>query len=283
MEVPRERTSSFASALSPGAGASGGVLSGVVFPGLQVVLINLDRSVQRRQAMEARLEHIGLAYTRLPAVDGSAQWGEILSQVDIEAFERNVGRDILRGEVGCYLSHLKAWRQLLESQDETLLVLEDDVVFGEDFVGALELALAHRDAWDLLKLNKIRAQQPVCQRKLGRYSLNAYIGTATGMGAYLIQRHAVQHLLPAMLPIRRPIDHQLDWVHVMDYRLFGLEPFPSDVRDDRQSTITGSSFSAVRKWPWHRRLPVYRQRLALLCGRLFYLARKGRLFTALSR
>jgi glycosyl transferase family 25 len=258
-------------------------LSGIAFPGLRVVLINLDRSVERRQTMERRLEEIGLAYVRLPAVDGQARWAEILPQVDVQAFQRNVGRDILRGEVGCYLSHLQAWQQLLESQDDTLLVLEDDVVFGDDFIGALELALAHRGQWDLLKLNKIRAKQPVRQCGLGRYALNAYIGTATGMGAYLIQRHAVQHLLPAMLPIRRPIDHELDRVHVLDYRLYGLEPFPSDVRDERQSTITGNSFSAVRKWPWYRRLAVYRQRVATLFGRLFYLARKGRLFAARSR
>jgi GR25 family glycosyltransferase involved in LPS biosynthesis len=97
--------------------------------------------------------------------------------------------------------------------------LEDDVVFGQDLMGALELALAHCRDWDVLKLNKIRAKQPVRQRRLGGYALNAYIGTATGMGAYLIQRHTVQQLLPVMLPIRRPIDHELDRVHVLDYRL----------------------------------------------------------------
>jgi glycosyl transferase family 25 len=258
-------------------------VNGIVLPGLEVVLINLDRSVERRQLMEQRLREIGLAYRRLSAVDGQARWAEISPQLDTKAFQRNVGRDVLRGEVGCYFSHLQAWQQLLESSADTLLVLEDDVVFGQDFMVALELALAHRGDWDVLKLNKIRAKQPVRQRRLGGYSLNAYIGTATGMGAYLIQRHTVQQLLPVMLPIRRPIDHELDRVHVLDYRLFGLEPFPSDVRDNRQSTITGSDFSAVRKYPWYRRLPVYGQRVSTLFGRLIYLARKGRLFVPLIR
>jgi len=258
-------------------------MSEPLFPGLRVTSINLDRSVDRRRVMEARLTEVGLPYTRFSAVDGQARWDELLPTVDVKAFERNVGRDMMRGEIGCYHSHLRAWEALVASEDDFLLVLEDDVVFGADFLPALALALQHAEEWDLLKLNKIRAKQPVCQRRWGRYCLNAYIGTATGLGAYLIQRRTIKHLLPRMLPIRRPIDHELDRVHVLDYRLYGLEPFPSDVRDNRQSTITGRDFAAVRKYPWYRRLPVYRQRVANLMGRILYLARKGRLFAPLLR
>jgi len=253
----------------------------ITLPGLSVILINLDRSADRRRVMEARLSELGLSYSRLVAVDGKARWDELQPTVDIAAFERNVGRDVMCGEIGCYHSHLQAWRALLSSGNHTLLVLEDDVVFGADFLPALEMALERRREWDLLKLNKIRAKQPVRQRYWGRYRLNAYVGTATGLGAYLIQRHTIEHLLPRMLPIRRPIDHELDRIHVLDYRLYGMEPFPSDVRDDRQSTITGRDFSAVRKYPWYRRLPVFGQRLGNLVGRVLYLARKGRLFAPL--
>ncbi len=248
------------------------------FAGLMVLLINLDRSDRRREQMEQRLAALGLPYERIAAVDGKARWPELSSSVDIPAFQRNVGRVLLQGEIGCYHSHLLAWRRLLESDAHTLLVLEDDVVFGHDFLDALEIALAERSRWDLLKLNKIRAKQPVRQAGLGPYALNAYMGPLTGMGAYLISRQAAQRLLPAMLPIRLPIDLELDKVYLHRIRHYGLEPFPSQVNDENQSTITGAAFSGVKKFPWYRRLPNYRRRIGVLVKKLAYLTVTGRIF-----
>lgn len=249
------------------------------FPGLMVLLINLDRSEQRRTQMEQRLAALGLPYERLAAVDGRALWSELEASVDIPAFQRNVGRDLMQGEVGCYHSHLQAWRCLLDSDAHTLLVLEDDVVFGQDFSAALGLALLERNKWDILKLNKVRAKQPVRQAHVGEYALNAYVGPLTGMGAYLITRQTAARLMPAMLPIRLPIDLELDRIYRHRIRHYGLEPFPSHVNDESQSTITGTSFSGVRKYPWHQRLPSYRRRVGVLFKKLAYLIVTGRIFS----
>jgi len=163
------------------------------------------------------------------------------------------------------------------------MVLEDDVVFHDDFVDALDIALENGKDWDFLKLNKIRAKQPIRQKHLGPYSLNAYIGPATGLGAYLIRRETIQRLLPVMKPITRPIDHELDRVHVHDFRHFGLEPFPSHVDDGNTSTITGSGFSDVHKFPWYRRLPLYGLKVSNLIGKLLYLYRTRRLYAGSRR
>lgn len=151
--------------------------------GLKIVLINLERSVERRAAMQNRLATLGLKYEWLRAVDGVARQKELASTVNVREFCRNVGRDVLPGEIGCYHSHLEAWKMLLKGKEDTMLVLEDDVIFGVDFLFAVTEALKHRDDWDLLKLNFIRAKQAVTQKKIGIYSLNAYLGPFTGMGA----------------------------------------------------------------------------------------------------
>jgi glycosyl transferase family 25 len=247
-------------------------------PGLMVLLINLDRSERRREQMQARLAAMGLAYERLAAVDGKARWDELAPSVDIVAFQRNVGRDLMVGEIGCYHSHLQAWQQLLDSDCHTLLVLEDDVVFGADFMQALTLALEHRQAWDTLNFNKIRAKQPVRQQRMGGFSLNAYRGPLTGMGAYLIQRGTAARLLPSMLPITLPIDLELDRVYLHDLRRLGCEPFPSHVDDENQSTITGQAYSVVHKYPWYQRIPTYKRRLSSLLKKQVYLFKTGRLF-----
>lgn len=250
-----------------------------MIPGLRAFLINLPRSTDRREAMEARLAALGLDHEIVPGVDGRAEWDRLAATLDRPAFERNVGRDVLPGEIGCYHAHLAVWRRFLDTGAETMLAMEDDVVFHPEFMAALQEALRVRPHWDFLQLNCIRAKQPVCQGRAGQWRVNAYLGPATGLGAYLMTRETVARLLPAMLPVTRPIDHELDRIQVHDLRHFGLEPFPSHVDDGNRSTITGEGFAAVRKWPWHRRLPVYRQRAATSVARAAYLARKGRLST----
>ena len=230
-------------------------------------LINLPRSVERRARMQAQLQALGLDYTLFDAVDGRAQSAELSASIDLPAFRANVGREVLPGEIGCYHSHLGVWRALAGSPHKVGLVLEDDVVFHDDFLPALDVALAHADRWDMLKLNKIRAKFPVGQGALGPYRLNAFIGSFTGMGAYLITRDCARGLLPRMLPLRRPIDHELDRIDLKHFRHFALQPFPSHVDDGNSSTITGTGFADVRKFPWYRKLPMYGKRLGALIGK----------------
>lgn len=243
-----------------------------------VLLINLPQSTDRLDRMQTRLQALGLSYEVLEAVDGRVHWSELLPTVDVLAFEHHVGRDVLPGEIGCYHSHLLAWQRFLESDANTLLVLEDDMVFADDFAQALSISLAGSAHWDMLKLAKIRAKQPVCQGYLGPYRLNAYIGAATGFGAYLIQRKTAQRLLPTLLPIRAPIDRELEQVHRHDLRHFGLEPFPAEPRDEGQSTITGHNFSSVKRYPLSRRWTKYTEQTRNLIGRTLYLLRCGRLW-----
>lgn len=246
-------------------------------PGLMVLLINLPRSTERRARMEERLAALGLDYEILPAVDGRARLDELLPSVDVQAFERHVGRDVLPGEIGCYHSHLQAWQRFLASDAQVLLVLEDDMVFQADFMNALNIALRGRAHWDMLKLAKIRAKQPVCQGLLGPYRLNAYVGAATGTGAYLVQRDTAQRLLQRFLPIKAPVDRELELVHRHHYRYFGLEPFPCRPEEGEESTITGAGFSGVPRYPISRRWTKYAEQALNLVGRMLYLARSGRM------
>lgn len=241
---------------------------------LPCYLINLPRSADRRQRMEEQLARLGLSYTLFPAVDGRARWEELLPTLDAAAFDRNTGRPALPGEVGVYHSHLGVWRRFFETGAPEALVLEDDVVFHDDFHEALAAAQDARDQWDLLKLNRIRAKQPVRCGSAGRFAVNAYRGPFTGFGAYLIRRDLAARLGESFLPIRRPIDREADRTHVHRFRHRGLEPFPSHVEDHGSSTITGSNFSEVRKRPWFRRIPSYVDRMATLVGKVRTLSRE---------
>ncbi|MBA3909302.1 MAG: hypothetical protein C0524_05310 [Rhodobacter sp.] len=243
--------------------------------GLPVWLINLPRAEGRKERMQARLSAIGLPYILFPGVDGKAEEKRLLSNTDVAAFERNMGRKILIGGIGCYHSHLGVWEAFLATGKPVALVLEDDVVFHDDFLDALRLGLKAKSHWDFLKLNRIRAKLPVCQGRVGPYRLNAYIGPATGTGAYLITRDTAEKLLSAMRRVTRATDHEINRFFAHDFRLRGLEPFPSHLEEGESLIATESGgYSAVRKFPWYRRLPNFRLRAANYVRRISWMIRR---------
>jgi len=241
---------------------------------LQTWLISLPRAQKRRHTMLERLKILQIPFNLFDGIDGASREEELLATVNQNEFIRNMGREILIGGMGSYHSHLGVWKQFLTTQAQFALVIEDDVVFHEDFVDAIRLALASSKHWDLLKLNCIRAKIPICQGRISRYKLNAYLGPNTGTGAYLINRETAGKLVPAMLPITRATDHEINRFFVHNFRLRGLEPFPSHPDDENFSLITGSNFSAVVKLPFFRRLPYYQLKATNYARRLLWLTKQ---------
>lgn len=47
------------------------------------------------------------------------------------AFSKILYKKLSPGEVGCFLSHRKAWEIISKGEEKFGLVLEDDAVFGE--------------------------------------------------------------------------------------------------------------------------------------------------------
>jgi hypothetical protein len=121
-------------------------------PKLACYVINLPRSASRREKMEAQLDAMALPFTLFPAIDGRAEWDRLAPTLDEAAFRRNVGREVMPGEIGCYHAHLAVWRDFLAGTADVALVMEDDVVFHPEFRAALDAAsgavLEGLAAWD---------------------------------------------------------------------------------------------------------------------------------------
>lgn len=242
-----------------------------------VWLINLKRDADRLAKMDGQLRAMGLPYQLFEAVDGKAMAEELVKRVDVAAYERNMGSRVLPGKMGCYASHVSVWELLVKSPYRMALILEDDVVFHEDFPASLELAIKASQHWDTLRFNCIRAKMPISQGRLGPYWLNAYLGPFTGNATYLLKRDVAQRLLPHLWPQTRAFDHELNRFFHHDFRQMGLEPFSTHVDDGNVSSITGSNFAGVRKFKWYRRLPHFRLKAANYFRRFWWLLRRGRM------
>ncbi len=244
---------------------------------IDVYLISLARAKGRRADMERRLQDTGLSYTVFDAVDGRDQFEALAHEYDADGYAKNMGQNLLPGKVGCYQSHLSVWRRLVAGSSKAALIIEDDIVFHDNFRDALSAGLDICDHWDVLRFNAVRAKLPVCQGNVGPYQLNAYVGPFTGNGTYLIKSDVAERLLPNLLPQVRALDHELNRFFVYDYRQRGLEPFASHPDDGGESQITGTQFTAVRKLPKWKRLPYYRGKAMNYFRRAWYLFRTGAL------
>ncbi|KAK9326841.1 hypothetical protein V1520DRAFT_350383 [Lipomyces starkeyi] len=123
-----------------------------------IAYLSMPYRSDRQDAMELLASVYGLNFTYIPGVDGAA----------IADKAKPLHSYWLRPpELGCWRAHVNAWRYLLESEFETLLVLEDDVDFDvhiHDIFETLSRQMQH---------NRIRITPPTeHEKKAAPYGLD---------------------------------------------------------------------------------------------------------------
>lgn len=227
----------------------------------KVYVLNLDRDSDRLDHMRTQLDQARMPWVRIPAVLGAALDANALNQaLDRPGFERTHGMTPALGEVGCYLSHLRAHQALLDSSDEFAVILEDDVVITEALPRAVDALLKHPQDWDMVKLSQIHSGTPVQCRDLGQgLGLAVMLSQCTGSSAYIINRRAAQAYLAKLLPMRVPYDHAFDRSWDLGIKVRLITPTPCNHDYSFGTTIV--THGQQRKFKWHQRMPTYGYRL----------------------
>ena len=235
---------------------------------LHTWVINLDRAPERLARVRAQLDELGLAWTRLPAVDARALKPEQSAALDEAAYRRKHGMTPSLGELGCYLSHVEVMRALLASNFEFALVLEDDVLLRPSLPAVLEGLLQYRARWDVAKLSAVHSGTPVPYLQVAPgHSLAVMLTRCTGSSAYVLNRAAARAYLAQLLPMSLPYDHVFDqgWRFGLKFRL--VTPTPCEHDEQIASTIVTAP---NRKFPRLRRLRTYSYRLGNELQRVRY-------------
>lgn len=245
------------------------------FDHVGVWVINLPQNKDRLDRMASQLNLMGIPWQHFHAINGREKFDELIHQADPQAYARNMGSQILPGKLGVYASHLGVWKEFTESHFDYALIFEDDVIFHDDFLEALNTSLQVKAHWDIIRFNCVRAKIPITQGMVSKWRLNAYIGPFTGNAAYLIRKDIASRLVDNIGPQTRALDHEINRFYHHNYRLLGLEPWASHTDDGNVSTITGVGQSSVRKLKWYRRLPYFRLKAANYFRRFLWLAKNG--------
>ena len=129
----------------------------------EIFIINLDRRPEKMQQMSRIMRLFNLKFQRFPAVDGNQLDVDTLQKLGVKMLPRyldHVEKRVLKlGEIGHFLSHYNIWKQLLESNYDRILVLEDNVLLKPEFNLELERSLKEADLvkpnWDFLYLGRL--------------------------------------------------------------------------------------------------------------------------------
>jgi len=113
----------------------------------KIFYINLDRRPERDENVKIQLSKIGWKgpIERIPAVDGRNLEEKTIKQYFTkQAIEQSrskydqfiPGYYMTRGGMGCALSHRKIFLKVMQENHDCVLVIEDDIIFANDFLNA---------------------------------------------------------------------------------------------------------------------------------------------------
>ncbi|MBE1282312.1 MAG: hypothetical protein GJ676_03275 [Rhodobacteraceae bacterium] len=163
---------------------------------IQAYFINMDRDVARKVHMQEQSERLGVEFKRVPAVEAAS-----LDLADVPQLRQGqygfTRWEISRLSVAVFLSHRRAWQNILESNADQAIVMEDDLVFHDGFVRAVNAILASGIRYDVVRLNT-SDQSRLMGAPVGLqqgFELRRIFNEMADAGCYLVSRHACEVLL----------------------------------------------------------------------------------------
>ena len=184
---------------------------------LAVYLINLDGSDERLGTISASLAKHNIAFERVSAVDGRKFDVQSLDIYQEQEALSYMGRQLVGGEIGCYLSHLECAKRFLASDSDALVVIEDDMQVDINFLPVIENAIAwlvqQRPDWEMINYGnqKMKIATPLHQHGAERQTFtlcHAHYFPITTTGI-VWSRHGAQAFVSASSKIFAPVDNFL--------------------------------------------------------------------------
>jgi glycosyl transferase, family 25 len=150
-------------------------------------LINLASRKDRLQRAKKRLGDLNITYERFEAIDGKT----LDSHPHLKP-----------GEVGCYMSHLNILKDAKQNNYQSILILEDDVVFENNMLEKFYNGYKHiPDDWEIIYLGANHNQPPT---RINEYVVECNHAFTTS--AMIIRGSALEKLLAESRDMTKQID-----------------------------------------------------------------------------
>ncbi|MHB8789324.1 MAG: glycosyltransferase family 25 protein [Desulfobulbaceae bacterium] len=214
---------------------------------MMIFYLNLDKDVDRRESMERQLQLVGLPYERISGVYGAGLSDHELSEVySKHRAMRRYCMDLNKAQIGCAMSKILAYREILERDLPYALILEDDVILPGNLKVSIEflekvvdkhkaeIILLSPAAGNFTKTNKVRCANSII---LGQYTGGFYASS------YIVTKYAAESLLKELFPIDDVADC---WPRIKRYKIADIFVLKQPLIEQDQDTF-GSSTTADYK------------------------------------
>lgn len=172
-----------------------------------IYIISLPKASLRRAKINLMLKRFNISYSFIEGVNG---W-----KLDVDNLKRQgilatsyQPNSFNPGHLGCYLSHLKVYSEMIKRNHKSAIILEDDVCLKLDFVQRLQHLEKHcPQEYDLIWLG-YHSQEYWYKNnhKQDFDSQLCFSKGALGTYAYLINSNYAHSLLHNSFPIQKAID-----------------------------------------------------------------------------
>ncbi|BBN83372.1 hypothetical protein PA25_33570 [Pseudoalteromonas sp. A25] len=223
-----------------------------------IYLINLDQSTDRLDKSSARLKEQGLTFERISGV-----YGKTLSDIDlIKNYQPMLNKQLFyrplsKGEIGCYMSHRKAWQAIVDNKHPYAIVMEDDFRLVGDLSDVFATIECLPVDWQLLKLAAYENRtRPIAfsHSVNEKFELVVHKKAMTGCCAQAISYEGAKTLLAATEQFARPVDTDLQHVWETKVAVYSLMPYYIEQDLGFDSDISAASGTKkVKKRFWKRK------------------------------
>lgn len=225
---------------------------------IAVFVISLARAESRRVAIVEHLKKLGVSFYLIDAVDG-----QLIPNEERRALQAE-GVDYHPGVIGCYLSHMNAYRKILSDNIKVSLILEDDARLNHGFVPAIRHGIQSLDFdYCFLDCQGYNESGPVFynlddKKKIitGFYAYAVSDGPAT-THAYMITLEAAARRLAHELPIAKPIDIYSTLPYRPRFRVLVSPPGAGVSEDSMRSFASVRDHAGQLGFRSLRRLPFF--------------------------
>jgi glycosyl transferase family 25 len=197
---------------------------------IPVIVISLERSADRRAAMQAHLAGINVPFAFFDAVDGATISATQRKALDVRPITRKYGRTLSQGEIGLAASWIQLLRTIGTGPNPFVCVLEDDArllpgatrLMSEEFLSSLP-------QFDLIMLQKWRSEMGLTAVAIAEahgYRVYAPYKCTSGTVGQIVSKGAAARLARHLRPLRAPVDEMLYADRAFRSRVLAVRPPP---------------------------------------------------------
>lgn len=185
---------------------------------ISVFVINLEKDYAKKNYISKLLMDYKIDFIMTPAVDGSKiSQGNKEKVYNENQSNKNIGRGMSNGEIGCALSHLNIYKSMINNDIKQAIILEDDIFIDHKLKDFINVSSHIPEYIDLILLG-YHSNQHTEKKSHASYwgsknikinKLVKLVEVAYGTYGYYITKNGAMKLIKLIEQegISKPIDH----------------------------------------------------------------------------